>query len=83
MLAKLGVPIVDAARIVEGQAWASNNADGRHYRPIVPLEVFALLVALVSPLPPPLLPAGEASGQGEESESGPHLSTLGGDCTQP
>ena len=47
MLAKLGVPIVDAARIVEGQAWASNNADGRHYRPIVPLEVFALLVALV------------------------------------
>ncbi|CAM9213547.1 unnamed protein product, partial [Laminaria digitata] len=38
VLARLGVPIVDAAQIVDGQAWATKRNDGRHYHPIVPLE---------------------------------------------
>ena len=38
-MSRLGVPIVDAARIVEGQAWASNVNDGRHFHKIVPIEV--------------------------------------------
>lgn len=38
-MSRLDVPIVDAAAIVEGQAWASTVTDGRHYHPIVPLEV--------------------------------------------
>lgn len=38
-MSRLGVPVVDAAAIVEGQAWASTVTDGRHYHPIVPLEV--------------------------------------------
>lgn len=39
VMSRLGVPIVDAAEIVEGEAWASMRTDGRHYHPIVPLEV--------------------------------------------
>lgn len=39
VMSRLGVPIVDAASIVEGEAWASKTADGRHYHPIVPIEV--------------------------------------------
>lgn len=38
-MARLGVPVVDAARIVEGQAWASKPNDGRHFHKIVPIEV--------------------------------------------
>lgn len=38
-MSRLGIPLVDAASIVEGQAWASKRTDGRHYHPIVPLEV--------------------------------------------
>lgn len=43
----LGVPVVDAARIVEGQAWASKRNDGRHYHKIVPMEV-SVVCACVS-----------------------------------
>ena len=75
--------MVDAGQIVEGQAWASRRADGRHFHPIVPLEVFALLVALVSPPPPPLLTAIEASASGDESAVGPRLASIGADCGQP
>lgn len=38
-MSRLEVPVVDAAAIVEGEAWASTVTDGRHYHPIVPLEV--------------------------------------------
>ena len=38
-MARLGVPIVDGAKIVEGQAWASKPNDGRHFHKIVPIEV--------------------------------------------
>ena len=38
-MSRLGVPIVDAARIVEGQGWASKIDDGRHFHKIVPIEV--------------------------------------------
>lgn len=46
--------MVDAGRFVEGQKWATNRSDGRHFRPLVPLELWALLDALTSPPPPPL-----------------------------
>lgn len=62
-MAKLGVPLVDAGRIVEGQEWASRVTDGRHYPPLVPLECIALLNALTSPPPPPyLLEKGQTDG---------------------
>jgi len=38
-MSRLGVPIVDATEIVDGEAWASKVSDGRHYHPIVPMEV--------------------------------------------
>lgn len=75
--------MVDAGGIVEGQAWASRRTDGRHFHPLVPLEVFALLVALVSPPPPPLLPGVEVSASGDETAVGPRLVTVGADCGQP
>ena len=75
------MPIVDAAQIVEGQAWASKRGDGCHYHPIVPIEVFSLLGALVSPPPPPLVPAGDVTaGRADDSDHGPHLVNLGADC---
>ena len=75
-MARLGVPIVDAAQIVQGQAWASRRSDGRHYHPIVPLETFALLGALISPPPPPLLAEGEETAREEANDIGPHLSMV-------
>lgn len=42
--------MVDAARIVEGEAWASKPKDGRHYHKIVPLEVGVRPVTV--PVPP-------------------------------
>lgn len=39
VMARLGVAVVDAASIVEGQAWASRPNDGRHFHKIVPIEV--------------------------------------------
>ena len=74
---------MDAGQIVDGQAWASRRSDGRHYHPIVPLEVFALLSALVSPPPPPLIPTGEAMAKDDVVGLGPHLNSLGVDCRQP
>ena len=71
---------MDAAQIVEGQAWASKRADGRHYHPIVPLEIFAMLGALVSSPPPPLLPAGELVAERGASELGPHLTVHDAAC---
>lgn len=41
MMSRLEVPLVDAARIVEGQGWASIPGDGRHFLKIVPIEVCA------------------------------------------
>lgn len=53
-MARLGVPLVDAGKIVEGQRWATRRRDGRHYHPMVPMELIALLEGLTSPPPPPL-----------------------------
>eukprot|EP00903_Cladosiphon_okamuranus_P016927 g15603.t1 len=55
VMSRLEVPIVDAAAIVEGEAWASKRTDGRHYHPIVPVEVADLLGLLTAPPPPPSL----------------------------
>ncbi|CAM9179910.1 unnamed protein product [Ectocarpus sp. 12 AP-2014] len=57
VMTRLGVPLVDAARIVEGQGWASIPGDGRHFHKIVPIEVAELLSVLVAPQPPPSLPS--------------------------
>ncbi|CAN0256736.1 unnamed protein product [Pylaiella littoralis] len=59
VMSRLEVPIVDAARIVEGQAWASKIHDGRHYHKIVPMEVAELLSVLGAPPPPAALPDRE------------------------
>lgn len=80
VLARLGVPIVDAARIVEGQAWASRKSDGRHYHSLVPLEIFALLGALISPPPTPLPPAGGVMVRGKSGDPNPHLNILDDEC---
>lgn len=50
---RIGVPIVDAGRIVEGQAWASHPEDGRHFQSLVPIELYTLLGVLTSPPPLP------------------------------
>ncbi|CAM9845759.1 unnamed protein product [Ectocarpus sp. 12 AP-2014] len=55
VMSRLGVPLVDAARIVEGQGWASNPSDGRHFHKIVPIEVVDLLSVLGAPPAPPSL----------------------------
>ncbi|CAM9373258.1 unnamed protein product [Ectocarpus sp. 12 AP-2014] len=57
VMSRLGVPLVDAARIVEGQGWASIPGDGRHFHKIVPIEVAELLSVLGAPQPPPSLPS--------------------------
>eukprot|EP00903_Cladosiphon_okamuranus_P016931 g15607.t1 len=67
VMARLGVPIVDAARIVEGQAWASRYNDGRHFHGIVPIEVAALLDVLGAPPPPPSLPDGGGPADAENA----------------
>ena len=56
VMMKVGVPIVDAGRIVEGQTWATKPEDGRHFAPLVPLELYTMLGVLTSPLPPPCHP---------------------------
>ena len=33
---------MDAAKMVEGQAWASKRKDGRHFHKVVPMEVCTL-----------------------------------------
>ncbi|CAN0083842.1 unnamed protein product [Ectocarpus sp. 6 AP-2014] len=38
VMSRLGVPLVDAAKIVEGQGWASHVNDGRHFHKLVPIE---------------------------------------------
>lgn len=81
-MASLGVPLVDAAQIVEGNSWASKRTDGRHYHPIVPLEVIRLLEVLTSPMPSPLIPKGEEKG-GEPRKEGPSLSTVAIDRNCP
>ncbi|CAM9324458.1 unnamed protein product, partial [Ectocarpus sp. 12 AP-2014] len=57
VMSRLGVPLVDAARIVEGQGWASIPGDGRHFHKIVPIEVAELLSVLGASQPPPSLPS--------------------------
>lgn len=57
IMARLGVPIVDGGRIVDGQVWATKHMDGRHYHPLVPLELIEMLGALTSPPPPPMIVA--------------------------
>lgn len=52
-MARVGVPLVDAGQIVEGQSWATGTQDGRHFRPLVPLELYTMLGAITSPPPPP------------------------------
>lgn len=46
---RLNVPMVEADRIVKGQAWATPHQDGRHYHNLVPVEVWELLGVLVTP----------------------------------
>ena len=82
-MARLGVPVVDGAQIVDGQAWASRRTDGRHYHPLVPVEVFALLGALVSPPPPPLVLAGDADAKWDESGYRPQLAAFRVECGKP
>lgn len=83
VLARLGVPVVDGAQIVDGQAWASRRTDGRHYHPLVPVEVFALLGALISPPPPPLVLAGDAAAKWSESGYRPQLDSFRVECGKP
>lgn len=52
-MARAGVPIVDAGQIVEGQAWATGPADGRHFPPLVPLELYSMLGVITSSPPLP------------------------------
>lgn len=54
-MARLGVPVVDTWRIVEGQLWATDETDGKHYKPLVPLELVSFLGAILSPPPPPFI----------------------------
>lgn len=53
VMARLGVPLVDAGKIVDGEIWATKRFDGRHYHALVPMELFELLGALISPPPAP------------------------------
>lgn len=46
---RLGVPVVEADRIVKDQAWATPKHDGRHYHNLVPVEVWELLGVLAAP----------------------------------
>lgn len=79
VMARLGVPIVDAASIVDGQTWASRLTDGRHYQRIVPVEVFDMLGALISPPPAPLVPATDVTVRQDESDCGLRLAMSGAD----
>ncbi|CAM9288323.1 unnamed protein product [Scytosiphon promiscuus] len=56
VMSRLGVPVIDSARIVEGQGWASDPRDGRHYQKLVPIEVTELLSLIGAPPPPGELP---------------------------
>lgn len=73
VMARLGVPLVDAGNIVEGQRWATRCRDGRHYHPMVPMELITLLEVLTSPPPPPLQqeegPEGHLPLEDEEYDS--------------
>lgn len=44
---KIGVPVLPAHTLVEGEAFATPAGDGRHYPILVPLEVFWLLTMIV------------------------------------
>lgn len=59
VLARLGIPLVDAGQIVEGQTWATRHNDGRHYHPLVPVELLSLMDAITAPMPSPLVPPQE------------------------
>lgn len=48
------MPLVDAGMLVEGHPWATKRNDGRHYHPIVPLEVI-LLLGVLTDSPPSLV----------------------------
>lgn len=80
-MAKLGVPLVDAGRLVEGQVWATSPADGRHFHPIVPLELYTMLSVVLSPTP--LLPCAPDTAVGvsmvDVMRDGPKVVVLGGD----
>lgn len=67
-MARLGVPVVDTWSIVEGQLWATVRTDGRHYVPLVPLEVSSFLGALLSPPPPPFIAEAVVDLQGYHHE---------------
>lgn len=40
--------MVDSGVISEGQKWATEKGDGRHFEAIVPLELFAFLSLLTT-----------------------------------
>lgn len=82
---KLGVPLVDAFKIVEGQKWATTVNDGRHYHPIVPMEIIEFLRVLTTPTPPRLYRADEIEEElrletTSDSHDGPALHSLSIDC---
>lgn len=80
VMERLGVPIVDAAKIVDGQLWATHTLDGRHYHPIVPMEVMAFLQEVTAP--PRLHPAEAVPGGGSNGGS-PGIETVAVVATTP
>ncbi|CAM9288249.1 unnamed protein product [Scytosiphon promiscuus] len=80
VMSRLGVPMVDSAKIVEGQGWASSPSDGRHFHKLVPLEVTELLSLLGAPPPPGDLPDRGQPAVTSEAEE-PALIVDGGDGT--
>lgn len=44
---------------MEGQTWATRHNDGRHYHPLVPLELLSLMDVITAPMPQPLVPRQE------------------------
>ncbi|CAN0390024.1 unnamed protein product [Pylaiella littoralis] len=59
VMARLGVPLVEADLIVKDQEWATLPQDGRHYGMLVPVEVWELLGVLVSSFKAKPTPATE------------------------
>eukprot|EP00752_Nemacystus_decipiens_P006929 g6222.t1 len=46
VMKETGVPVVPAHTLVQGQQWATPDADGRHYPYLVPMELFWLFNTL-------------------------------------
>ncbi|CAN0180010.1 unnamed protein product [Pylaiella littoralis] len=59
VMARLGVPLVEADLIVKDQAWATVRQDGRHYAMLLPVEIWELLDVLVSTFKTKPTPATE------------------------